>query len=74
MFRFFLLAWSKIFFVALRYPSISASILSFFMCRSVSGVSYLVADFRLQCFSAEWNQYLPLAVVAVILYPSTYTP
>ncbi len=43
--------------------------LSFFLCRTVDGTSYLVADFTLQCGSEEWNKYLPLAIVAVLVYP-----
>ncbi len=32
-------------------------------------MNYLIADFSVVCGSAEWNQYLPLAVVCLIVYP-----
>src|SRR6185437_2402658 len=51
------------------YPAISARILEFFQCKEVNGVNYLVADFTEQCGSTEWNRYLPLAVLALLLYP-----
>jgi hypothetical protein len=40
-------------------------------CREVEGVSYLVSDFSLRCglSDAEWTRYLPLAVVALLIYP-----
>ncbi len=30
---------------------------------------YVAADFTLECNDARWNQYLPLAVVGLLLYP-----
>ncbi len=35
----------------------------------MAGTSYLVADFTLICGDEKWNQYLPLAIVAVFVYP-----
>ncbi len=58
-----------VFALFLMYPAISQQVLSFFICRSVDGKSYLVADFTLYCNDARWNQNLPLAIVAVIMYP-----
>jgi hypothetical protein len=39
------------------------------LCSSINGVSYLVADMSQECFSSTWFQYLPLALVAVLVYP-----
>ncbi len=51
------------------YPAVSSRVLSFFICRTVSGTSYLVADFELECYNSEWYQYLPVALVGLLLYP-----
>jgi hypothetical protein len=51
------------------YPSVSSEVLSFFLCREVNGVSYLLADFNLQCGNAVWLKYLPLAIAGVVMYP-----
>jgi hypothetical protein len=51
------------------YPAISQQILAFFICRTVNDTSYLIADFTLKCGDSEWNKYLPLATVAVFVYP-----
>ncbi len=58
-----------VFALFLMYPSVSSTVLSFFLCRTVAGTSYLVADFRLLCGDARWNSYLGLAVLALIVYP-----
>src|SRR4051794_11657356 len=38
-----------VFALFLLYPAVSSQVLSFFICRDVAGVSYLVADFSLEC-------------------------
>jgi len=35
----------------------------------VNGHNYLVADFNLECGDAQWNKYLPLACLCLLLYP-----
>jgi hypothetical protein len=51
------------------YPTVSSRALSFFACRDVDGVSYMVADFKLQCGTEQWKSYMPLAVICVMVYP-----
>src|SRR5438105_63396 len=51
------------------YPSVSSSVLSFYQCRDINGVNYLVTDFHLRCGDEEWMKWLPLASVALVVYP-----
>jgi len=60
-----LLLWT----LFLLYPATSARILSMFVCRSIDGKSYLMADFTIECGGQDWNQYLPFAIVFLFLYP-----
>jgi hypothetical protein len=39
------------------------------VCRTVEGHSYLVADFKIACYSDEWNAYLGPALLMVLVYP-----
>ena len=38
----------------LAYPGIALKILQAFKCQEIDGVSWLVADMRLQCYTAQW--------------------
>ena len=40
-----------------RYPRLSSAVLRLYVCQTVEGKSYLVADFNIQCFDARWNGY-----------------
>jgi hypothetical protein len=51
------------------YPSLSSQVISFFVCKKVEGVNYLVVDFSVVCGSDRWTRYLPLAVVGIAVYP-----
>jgi hypothetical protein len=56
--------------ILLMYPPISRRVLEYFGCSdSIDGVNYLTKDYRLECFNGTWNQWLPLAFLAVIVYP-----
>ncbi len=61
-----------VFALFLMYPAISSRVLSFFICREINGTNYLVADFTQVCGSDEWFKYLPLAVIALIVYVSKF--
>jgi len=62
--------WKLVLFTLfLLFPAVSSSVLSFFACREVDGSYYLVADFRVQCYAAEWNRYLGYVIVMVLVYP-----
>jgi hypothetical protein len=60
-----------VFSLSLMYAAVLQTALSFFNCRTVEGQSYLVADFSLHCglSDVEWSSYLPLAIVALFVYP-----
>jgi hypothetical protein len=60
-----------LFTLFLFYPSVARNVLAFFSCREVNGVSYLLADFSVRCgpSDSQWSSYLPMAVVATIVYP-----
>jgi len=53
----------------LTYPSISSSILSYWVCKPVGNQYYLVTDFSLFCYDDLWWHYLPFAVIMAIIYP-----
>jgi hypothetical protein len=56
--------------ILLIYPPLSRRVIEFFNCsESIDGKHYLTHDFRVECFTAEWNAILPIAVASVALYP-----
>ena len=72
-FRKFKVDWVRMFRVAsmvlfIAYPSVSTKILRLYNCRLVEGEYWLVADMRLQCFSAEWLAYAIYGAVMCVLY------
>ena len=72
-FRKFKVDWVRMFRVAsmvlfIAYPSVSTKILRLYNCRLVEGEYWLVADMRLQCFSAEWLAYAVYGAVMCVLY------
>jgi len=52
----------------LVFPSVTRQLLSFFHCKEVGGVEYLVADFSQECSSEEWNSALPVVALFLIFY------
>lgn len=58
-----------LFTIFLIYPTVSSSILKFYSCREVNGVSYLTADFRVRCDSSEWKSRVALNILFTILFP-----
>jgi len=62
--------WKLILFTLfLMYPTISRKVLAFFVCRTINGDPYLVADFSLFCYTERWYGYLPLSIVMILVYP-----
>lgn len=65
--------WTKIFkscflllFVA--YAAVSIKVLRMFRCRKIEGTWYLVADMRLECFTATWWSYATYAAVMGVAF------
>eukprot|EP00937_MAST-01D_sp_MAST-1D-sp2_P007450 g7450.t1 len=45
-----------LFYVALfAYPFVSPAVISIFICRTIAGTSYLVADYTIQCHTSTWK-------------------
>jgi hypothetical protein len=62
-------ATKLLFYVALfAYPFVSPAVISIFICRTVDGTSYLVADYTLHCHTQAWK----LAVVWCSLWFALY--
>ncbi len=58
-----------VFALFLMYPTISARVLSFFVCRDINGTRYLAADFHLECNDSDWSRNVPLAIICLLVYP-----
>jgi len=68
--RYRQMLWRVILFTLfLIYPSMSAKVLSMFVCYEVDNVSYLRVDFNLLCFDSQWYTYMPYAIAGVAVYP-----
>ena len=56
--------------VLLIYPPLSRRTIEYFACSDkIDGRSYLRKDYTIECGSDEWNRGLPIAIIALILYP-----
>jgi hypothetical protein len=51
------------------YPIVSQTVLKLYICKEVNGMSYLLSDFRLQCYTREYNQYAGAGIIMIVLYP-----
>jgi len=58
-----------LFTVFLIYPGVSANVLALFVCDTVYGTSYLLADVTVHCYDTRWWSYFPLMLVMIGLYP-----
>eukprot|EP00475_Leptophrys_vorax_P011277 TRINITY_DN17792_c0_g1_i2.p1 TRINITY_DN17792_c0_g1~~TRINITY_DN17792_c0_g1_i2.p1 ORF type:complete len:1027 (-),score=223.25 TRINITY_DN17792_c0_g1_i2:56-3136(-) len=58
-----------LFTLFLLYPSVSSIVVRLYSCRTIEGVSYLVADFSILCSSSEWFNRALLNVFFVVIYP-----
>lgn len=58
-----------LFIIFLIYPTVSSIILKLFSCRTVEGVPYLSADFRIRCDSEEWKARAKLNILFTIMFP-----
>jgi len=62
--------WRLIMFtVFLMYPKLSSTMLSMFVCKTVNGQTYLVADMTLRCLDDRWMRYLPFGILFIFVYP-----
>jgi hypothetical protein len=52
----------------IAYPSVSQKIFRLYQCDNVEGVSYLVSDMRVRCYTREWFAYALYAGVMCALY------
>ena len=50
------------------YTSVSTSIFRLFDCSEVQGEWYLTADFTVRCFEGEWNTFMGLAVLGILVF------
>lgn len=57
------------FLLFLIYPSVTASVLRYFMCREVEGVRYLQADMTQVCYTNFYNQWALVAGFFALIYP-----
>ena len=53
----------------LVYPSVSSTVLRLYVCQEIEGASYLEADLRVSCHTAEWTSYTYASLVLILLYP-----
>jgi hypothetical protein len=61
--------WKLVFFTLfLVYPGVSSTALRLFVCKTVNGVSYLLADFGTFCYTSDWDAYRGLAIFMILLY------
>lgn len=58
-----------LFSLFLIYPTVSAIILRLYSCRSIEGISYLNADFRIRCDSKEWKMYAKFNIFFTLVFP-----
>jgi len=58
-----------LFTLFLIYPGISSLILSYWWCKDVNGVSYLIADMTVTCFDHRWVKNLAVSIIALLAYP-----
>jgi hypothetical protein len=54
--------------VLLGYPSISMRVMRIFECEEIDDHFYLVKDYDLECFTAQWMTYASAANAAIFLY------
>jgi hypothetical protein len=58
-----------LFYVLLfAYPLVCPPVISTFVCRTVDGTSYLVADYTLQCYTPAWNLAVAWCSLWVVAY------
>jgi hypothetical protein len=58
--------WSILFV----YPPLSRRVAEYFACSAkIEGHSYLIKDYRMQCFAGDWYYFLPVGILAMIVYP-----
>jgi len=56
--------------ILLVYPPISRRATEYFACSEfIDGRSYLVKDYRIECYTDLWHAVLPVALGAFLLYP-----
>jgi len=58
-----------LFGVFLVYPMVSSTILRLFVCKTVEGHHYLLADFSVECYDSRWNDYSFYAIFMILVYP-----
>jgi hypothetical protein len=53
----------------LIFPTVSATVFSFFVCRKVEENYYLVADFNVICYDSQWRSFIPYDLAMMFVYP-----
>ena len=59
--------------VLLLHPTVSGKAMEFFRCRTIDDVSYLMADYSIECGDGQWFAYLFL-VLSILVFFSIGTP
>ena len=58
-----------LFTIFLIWPNVCATILGLFVCKDVNGTSYVLTDMEVECYDSRWWNFLPPALVMIIVYP-----
>lgn len=53
----------------LSYPAVSQAVVSMFSCDAIEGTSYLVADYRVQCYTRKHVRYMAVGAMWLLVYP-----
>jgi len=53
----------------LIYPVVASTVLRLWVCKTVNGVDYLLADFHNVCYDERWNRYAHFGAVMILFYP-----
>jgi len=62
--------WKLLLFTLfLLYPSVSSTILKYFVCREINGSYWLLADLNMLCGPGIWLDNLPYTALFVLVYP-----
>ena len=56
------------------YTGVATKMLRLFKCQSVQSVWFLTADYRLQCFDAQWYFHAAFAGIAILVFIIAFPP
>merc|ERR1711871_785349 len=50
------------------HPTLSGKAFQFFRCRNIEGTSYLMADYQIHCYTPQWDGFLILVVLFILVF------